>query len=247
MVVPQSWISGAAIRRLTFSRRCFPTKLLSNEAKLVSDLSSNSPSDPIEPLDANVAVDVSPSKPVGDQILNVPNALSMVRLLLAFAVGILIELDVYMAAMITFVIAASTDFVDGWWARKFDQVTKLGRILDPFVDKIIITAALVALVGEAGSCVAAWMVTLIIGREFLVTSIRAMVEGQGGDFSARWLGKWKMLAQCAAVVSSLLLLDGRTDLIWLIWTTRILVWVAVAMTVASGADYVVQAVRLARK
>ena len=79
--------------------------------------------------------------------------------------------------------------------RRFNQITKLGRMLDPFVDKIIITAAMVALVGQPGSRIDAWMVTLIIGRELLVTSIRAMVEGKGGDFSARWFGKWKMVAQ----------------------------------------------------
>ena len=179
-----------------------------------------------------------------DVIVNVPNALSMIRLVLALLVGVLVEFGIFFPALIVFIVAASTDFVDGWWARRFDQVTKLGRVLDPFVDKIIITAALIALVGARGSCVAAWMVTLIIGREFLVTSIRAMVEGQGGDFSARSLGKWKMLFQCVAVCSSLLLLDGRTDLRWLQWTTIVFMWLAVGMTVLSGADYVVQAWRI---
>ncbi|MEZ6075899.1 MAG: CDP-alcohol phosphatidyltransferase family protein [Pirellulaceae bacterium] len=65
-----------------------------------------------------------------------------------------------------FVIAASTDFLDGWWARRFNQITKLGRVLDPFVDKIIVTAALIALVGQAASQIAPWMVTVILGREF---------------------------------------------------------------------------------
>jgi CDP-diacylglycerol---glycerol-3-phosphate 3-phosphatidyltransferase len=183
-----------------------------------------------------------------DRIWNVPNALSMLRLFLALGVGILIEVQQFFPAMIVFIIAASTDFLDGWWARKFDQVTKLGRILDPFVDKIIITAALVALVGASNSEVRAWMVTVIIGREFLVTSIRAMVEGQGGDFSARWLGKWKMVFQCAAVVSSLLLLDGFAEnAAWLQWTTIVLMWLAVLITVASGWDYVLQAIKLSRR
>lgn len=183
---------------------------------------------------------------VSNAIWNVPNALSSIRLLLAFLVGILIELGSYTPAMLTFVFAASTDFIDGWWARKFNQVTKLGRILDPFVDKVIITAAFVALVGVPGSQIAAWMVTLIISREFLVTSIRAMVEGSGGDFSARWLGKWKMLVQCAAVVASLLLVDGWTSAAWLPAVTLILAWAAVVITVASGVDYIIQAVKLTR-
>ncbi|MCA9134913.1 MAG: CDP-diacylglycerol--glycerol-3-phosphate 3-phosphatidyltransferase, partial [Planctomycetales bacterium] len=79
----------------------------------------------------------------------------------------------------------------------------------------------------------------------LVTSIRAMVEGQGGDFSARWLGKWKMAVQCAAVVCSLLYLQGPQP--WLAWTTAVLIWAAVAITAASGVDYVAQAIRLNRK
>jgi CDP-diacylglycerol--glycerol-3-phosphate 3-phosphatidyltransferase len=180
-------------------------------------------------------------------VWNVPNALSMTRLVLAFTVGVIIELEWYLAAAIVFILAASTDFIDGWWARKFNQVTKFGRILDPFVDKIIITAALVALVGAIGSQVQAWMVTVIIGREILVTSIRAMVEGQGGDFSARWLGKWKMLVQCVAIVSSLLLLHGLDDRAdWLVWTTRAMLYLAVLITIASGWDYVVQAIRLSK-
>ncbi len=180
----------------------------------------------------------------GGTIWNVPNSLSMARLILAVLVGFLIEWKFFFAAMIIFIIAASTDFVDGWWARRYGQVTKLGRVLDPFVDKIIITAALVALVGAIGSKVPAWMVTVIIGRELLITSLRAMVEGKGGDFSARWLGKWKMLFQCAAIVSSLLLLLYGTTQTWLSIATTILLWVAVISTVASGFDYVVKVVQL---
>lgn len=185
-------------------------------------------------------------QPASSKVFNVPNTLSMIRLVLAIAVGALIETRFFMGAMITFLIAASTDFVDGWWARKFNQVTKLGRILDPFVDKIIITAALIALVGVPGSGVAAWMVTVIIGREFLVTSIRAMVEGKGGDFSARWLGKVKMLVQCAAVVACLLHLQYPNRAAWLMPTTLVLLWSATAITIASGADYVLQAIKIGR-
>jgi CDP-diacylglycerol--glycerol-3-phosphate 3-phosphatidyltransferase len=181
------------------------------------------------------------------QVWNVPNILSLIRLLLAAVVGVLIEWEFFLISAILFLIAASTDFVDGWWARRYGQVTKLGRILDPFVDKIIITAALVALVGIPGSGIAAWMVTVIVGRELLVTSLRAMVEGQGGDFSARWMGKWKMVLQCAAIVSSLLLLQFGGNQPWLRPVTAVLIWLAVAITVASGADYVVKAVQLSRQ
>jgi len=182
---------------------------------------------------------------ISDKVLNVPNALCGIRLLMAIAVGLLIESARFPSAALFFVIAVLTDALDGWWARRFNQVTKLGRILDPFVDKIIITAALVALAGTDGSQVRPWMVTLILGREFLVTSLRAMIEGAGGDFSARWLGKLKMIVQCVAVVSSLILLQWPTY--WLILGTRLLMWIAVIVTIASGADYVQKAMELARK
>lgn len=183
----------------------------------------------------------------GKSVWNVPNTLSLTRLLLSVLVGVLIEWNYYLVAMIVFIIAASTDFVDGWWARRYGQVTKLGRVLDPFVDKIIITAALIALVGAAGSQVRAWMVTVIVGRELLVTTIRAMIEGQGGDFSARWLGKWKMLFQCAAIVSSLLLLTFGASQPWLATATLLLIWMAVIITIASGIDYVVKAIQISQQ
>lgn len=185
-------------------------------------------------------------QPVGSQVVNVPNTISFLRLLLAIGVGVLIEVESFTLAWIVFVFAASTDFVDGYWARRFNQVTKLGRILDPFVDKIIITAAMVALVGVAQSGVAAWMVTVIVGRELLVTSLRGMVEGSGGDFSARPLGKWKMLAQCVAVVACLILASYAEPPSWLFWSSRICLWFSIFLTIASGVDYVLQVVRMSR-
>ncbi|MBX3421562.1 MAG: CDP-diacylglycerol--glycerol-3-phosphate 3-phosphatidyltransferase [Pirellulaceae bacterium] len=181
-----------------------------------------------------------------NRIWNVPNLLSMARLLLSLFVGLLIEWQYYLVAAILFLIAATTDFVDGWWARRYGQVTKLGRILDPFVDKIIVTAALVALVGQIGSGVAAWMVTVIVGRELLVTSLRAMVEGRGGDFSAVWMGKWKMGLQCAAIVASLLKLAYGSQFAWLGSISSVLLWSALLLTVASGIDYVARAISLSR-
>ena len=184
---------------------------------------------------------------VGTHVLNVPNSLSLTRLILAVGVGILIELGQFTPAWIIFIIAAATDFVDGWWARRFNQMTKLGRILDPFVDKIIITAAMVALVGVPGSGVASWMVTVIVGRELLVTSLRGMIEGSGGDFSARWMGKWKMLFQCVAVVACLILVSQTPPPVWLRWFATVALWLAVILTIASGVDYVAQAIRLSKR
>jgi len=175
---------------------------------------------------------------------NVPNALSTVRLILAIVVCGCIEWGVWMPALVLFVIAASTDWIDGWWARKYQQVTKLGRILDPFVDKVIICGAMIALVGVSGSAIAPWMATLVVARELLVTSLRGMVEGQGGDFSAKQLGKWKMVLQCGAIVAVLLqlvLAQGAPS--WLAPITHLLIWGMLLLTVASAVEYVLLVIR----
>ncbi|EMI18446.1 CDP-diacylglycerol--glycerol-3-phosphate 3-phosphatidyltransferase [Rhodopirellula maiorica SM1] len=138
-------------------------------------------------------------------IYNVPNALTSARFLLAIAVVVLIPMGYFASAMVVFLIAASTDWMDGYWARKYGQVTKLGRIFDPFVDKIIICGSFIALVEQAGSGIASWMATVVVGRELLVTSLRGIIEGGGGDFQqAGWAnGRWfcsvrRLLHHCCA-------------------------------------------------
>ncbi|WP_146523986.1 CDP-diacylglycerol--glycerol-3-phosphate 3-phosphatidyltransferase [Novipirellula artificiosorum] len=179
-------------------------------------------------------------------IYNVPNALTTVRFALAIAVMVLIPLGHFASATVVFLIAASTDWMDGYWARKYGQVTKLGRIFDPFVDKIIICGSFIALVGVAESGVASWMATIVVARELLVTSLRGIIEGSGGDFSANSLGKWKMVLQCAAVVSVLLCLINDPAATWLRITTLGLLWSAIALTVYSGYDYTLAAARVLR-
>jgi len=187
------------------------------------------------------------TSPTTTTIYNVPNALTTVRLGLAIAVMVLVPLDYYAAAMVVFLIAASTDWIDGYWARKYGQVTKLGRIFDPFVDKVIICGSFIALVEVSGSGVAAWMATVVVARELLVTSLRGMVEGAGGDFSASQLGKWKMVLQCAAVVASLLCLVSVPAATWLSWTSYFLLWSAIILTIYSGIDYIMLASRAMRR
>jgi CDP-diacylglycerol---glycerol-3-phosphate 3-phosphatidyltransferase len=105
-----------------------------------------------------------------------------VRFVLSIVVFVLIPLGQFIAAMIVFLIAASTDWIDGWWARKFNQVTKLGRIFDPFVDKIIICGTFIFLAAEwPSSGIAPWMAVVVMGREMLVTAIRSEIEGRGSE------------------------------------------------------------------
>lgn len=170
-------------------------------------------------------------------IYNVPNALTSVRFVLALAVFALIPTGYYLSALVVFVIAASTDWMDGYWARKYGQVTKVGRIFDPFVDKIIICGTFIALVEVPISGVAAWMAIIVVARELLVTSLRGMIESAGGDFSASQLGKWKMVLQCAAVVAVLICMINDPAVRWLSITAQVLLWGAILLTVYSGYDY----------
>lgn len=174
------------------------------------------------------------------KILNVPNQLTLARLVLAMVVFLLIGLRLHVAAIVTFIIAASTDWIDGYYARKYGQVTKLGRIFDPFVDKIIICGSFIFLATEPGSGIYAWMAVLVVAREILVTALRSFIEQSGGDFSANMSGKLKMVFQCVAVVASLVALSygSAPRAAWIDWVLVLSVWLAVLSTVQSGAVYV---------
>jgi CDP-diacylglycerol--glycerol-3-phosphate 3-phosphatidyltransferase len=184
------------------------------------------------------------SAPPVRRVLNVPNQLTLARLALSVVVFALIGWKWHLAAIITFIIAASTDWVDGYYARKYGQVTKLGRILDPFVDKIIICGSFIYLAAEPESGITAWMAVLVVAREILVTALRSFIEQSGGDFSANWSGKWKMVFQCVAVVISLVALrfGPPPRPLWLTITLLLSVWTAIISTVYSGAVYVIAAI-----
>ncbi|HUG69022.1 MAG TPA: CDP-diacylglycerol--glycerol-3-phosphate 3-phosphatidyltransferase [Pirellulaceae bacterium] len=189
-----------------------------------------------------------PEQKPNNDVFNVPNQLTAARFVLAIVVFVLIHLHLFLAALIVFLIAASTDWIDGYYARKYGQVTKIGRMFDPFVDKIIICGTFIFLAAEQGSGIEAWMAVVVVGREMLVTALRSSIEQSGGDFSASFAGKLKMLFQCAAVVASLLMLWFGMDRAptWLPTTVLVLVWVAVLSTIQSGLDYIFAAAKFFR-
>jgi len=187
--------------------------------------------------------------------LNLPNQLTFLRLALAVVMFCLIAWDFYLASFVLFVIAAGTDWLDGYFARKYGQVTTLGRILDPFADKVIVCGTFIFLVAvpellEIRFGLRPWMVVVIVGRELLVTALRSFLEDQGADFSAQFSGKLKMVLQCVAAGACLVYLHGRTGLdgvpAWVHWTMIASVWAAVLSTVYSGLAYVLVAYRLLR-
>ena len=179
---------------------------------------------------------------------NIPNLVTVSRLALAAVLFVLIDLgNWWITSAFLFVIAASTDALDGWLARRSGQITVLGRILDPFADKIIVGGTFVFLLtpGRGGaSGVTAWMVIIVLGREMFISSLRGFLEQQGKDFSASLSGKTKMVLQCVALTVALLSLESSIQWRWLIPTRDVLLWVAVVATVWSGLVYVHRAARL---
>jgi CDP-diacylglycerol--glycerol-3-phosphate 3-phosphatidyltransferase len=182
-------------------------------------------------------------------LFNIPNVVTAARFLLSIVVFVLIPLNYYLAALIIFSVAVMTDWVDGYWARRLGQVTKLGRILDPLVDKIIICGTFIVLAIEPDSGIAVWVAAVVLCRELLVTALRSFIEQRGGDFSANMAGKLKMVLQCAAIIASLIVLTyGRDESpTGMIWALRIFVWVAIISTVQSGLGYALAACKYLRK
>lgn len=184
--------------------------------------------------------------------MNLPNQITIARLVVSLIVFVLIPLKQFSWALGFFLLAATTDWLDGYLARKHGLVTQLGRILDPFADKILISGAFIFLAAEPGSQIAAWMAVVVVGRELLVTALRSFLEQQGADFSAKMAGKLKMVFQCAAVALSLYVLSQSTTSDvpvspQLLWATSLVVWLAVISTIYSGVGYIFSAARLLKQ
>ena len=188
-------------------------------------------------------------KPGTSSVFNVPNQLTSLRLLLAVVMFCLMPFGRYTVCMVLFLVAAGTDWLDGWYARKFGLVSVLGRILDPFADKVIICGTFIFLVAEPKMAeiafgLQAWMVVIIVARELLVTVLRGFIEQRGGDFSAKMSGKLKMVFQCIAAAAALCALSYSGEVpAWVLWTFIGSLWTAVFLTVYSGMVYIVAAAK----
>jgi CDP-diacylglycerol--glycerol-3-phosphate 3-phosphatidyltransferase len=163
--------------------------------------------------------------------LNLPNVLTLLRILAVpvIVVALLGETpngDALAAGV--FALAALTDGLDGYIARRRQDVTTFGKLMDPLADKVLIIAALVSLVSLGR--LAAWVAMVIIARELAVTGLRAVAAEQGVVISASWLGKLKTALQVAAVFALIIWNPSPTSV-------DVLVYLAVAITVISGADY----------
>lgn len=182
------------------------------------------------------------------QLLNVPNLFTAARLVLAIVAFVFVGVGWYLTALVVFSLAAATDWFDGYLARRYHQVTKVGRMFDPFVDKILICGLFIFLAVEPHSGIRAWMAVVVMSRELLITGLRTAIEAGGIDFSALWAGKWKMLFQCVAGGASLLALHfaPAERPLWVQWVLPITVWLAVLSTIVSGVLYLRVAARAFR-
>lgn len=142
--------------------------------------------------------------------MNLPNYISLGRILIVplLVVALLtpvgerwLGINGYVLAIVIFLVAALTDIVDGHLARRRDQVSTLGKFLDPVADKLLVSAALIVLVEK--HLAPSWAVVVILGREFVVTGLRSIAVSEGIVIQAQALGKLKMWAQCVAIVALL--------------------------------------------
>ena len=183
--------------------------------------------------------------------MNLPNAITLSRLVLTavFVAGTACDsFTGHWIALVAFVVAAISDFVDGWLARKLGLVTPLGKLLDPLADKVLVCAAFVYL-STAGLC-PVWVTVLIVAREFLVTGLRQIAMEAGQVMAADRLGKWKTGLQLVFCITCLVWLAFQTlgtanPFLWLIhylsnpnsWLQPVAMWLALGLTLLSGWNY----------
>lgn len=167
--------------------------------------------------------------------MNLPNKLTVLRVcMVPVFVFVMLwdglgEAGKYAATLI-FVLASITDWFDGYLARKNNLVTDFGKFMDPIADKLLVCSALICLV-EKGA-LAAWIVIIIIGREFIISGFRLVASDKGTVIAASYWGKFKTVFQMIMVILLLLDLGGIFDAL-----TQIVTWIALILTVVSLVDY----------
>lgn len=178
-------------------------------------------------------------------VFNLPNQLTAARLVLAVILFGLIQYGLWIACMAVFAVAAFTDWLDGYLARKQGLTSTLGRNLDPLVDKVLVCGAYIYLLPVPNSGVFAWMATLMVARELIITGLRSFMENAGATFGADWLGKIKMTLQCAALIAVFVALESPSATFDVI--RDVLLYMMLFATAWSGLQYLWKAFAVFRK
>jgi CDP-diacylglycerol---glycerol-3-phosphate 3-phosphatidyltransferase len=177
---------------------------------------------------------VPPPEDLAAEIWNVPNSLTLLRIFLVPFLVVVLLTKFYgreYVGLTIFLVAAVTDFFDGWIARRSNKITRLGALLDPIADKLLMSAAFISLVEL--QLAPAWMVVIIIGREFAVTGLRSIAAQHGVTIAASPLGKSKTISQVVAIA---LLIMGD-ELGGYIMVANWALWAVMLFALVSGVDY----------
>ncbi len=175
---------------------------------------------------------------IRNEILNLPNSLTLFRIFLVpFLVVVLLTKYSDWVGLTIFLVAAITDYFDGYFARRMNKTTRLGALLDPIADKLLMSAAFISLV-ELGLA-KAWMVVIIIGREFAVSGLRSIAAQNGVTIAASPLGKTKTITQVIAI-SLLIIADEIGEFKF---TSVLALWLVMVFALVSGVDYFVKFAR----
>ncbi len=165
--------------------------------------------------------------------MNTPNKLTLLRVVM---IPVFMAFYMYIPwpnffATVIFVLAFLTDMLDGYLARKNNQVSNFGKIMDPLADKVLVAAAMVLL--TASGVINPWVTVLVLAREFAVSGIRIAAAAEGNVVAASKWGKLKTIWQFIAITLALIINCGN-------WFVDILMWANLALTVLSGADYIIK-------
>jgi len=179
--------------------------------------------------------------------LTLPNILTLSRLPLAVVLFVCIAQSWWWTGLAVFGVAALTDWLDGLAARRLNQLSALGRNLDPLIDKVLTGGAFIYLLPVEGSGLMPWMVVVIVGRELLVTGLRGIMESHGIRFGADLWGKIKMVLQCAVLVVILAVFAMKPSLTPSVfagvqWVQKVLLYLMLIATLFSGLQYLWRAV-----
>ena len=165
--------------------------------------------------------------------MNLPNKLTIFRVILVIPFVALMLNGYDLWAVAVFIIASLTDLLDGKIARKYNLITDFGKFMDPLADKLLVCAVMICLV-EMGR-LPAWMVIVIISREFIISGFRLVASDNGVVIAASYWGKFKTTFQMLMIIVLILNLGGVFDMIGLVLT-----WIALILTVVSLIDYLVK-------
>lgn len=180
-------------------------------------------------------------------VFNLPNQLTAARLGLAFVLFVLIEFHLWVSCAVVFAVAAFTDWLDGYLARKQGLTSTLGRNMDPLVDKVLVCGAYIFLLPVEHAGLAAWMVTVVVSRELIITGLRGFMETSGITFGADWLGKIKMVLQCVTLLAIFAFLSAWDQGLSAYASIRdVLIYATVFITALSGLQYIWRAFSILR-